>query len=197
MFMLPNMMDGIEQYIKPKQIVSITRIEPNLHGGESPEKVVWFEAPIDVEQFNESKLLDFHKRTVASITPNTITNGVFAPWAFYKEDYLAVGGNDWSCFAPTSREDDDIWNRFKQECDRIYEMIKAVMAENERKREENLSSKKELLAKALELSNIHSARIKEWLEHSTTANQLMEEWKKVGMVPIKYKESLWEEFRKS
>jgi peptidase E len=74
-------------------------------------------------------------------------------------------------------------------------MIKAVMAENERKREENLAAKKELLAKALELSNIHTARIKDWMEHSTAANQLMEEWKKIGMVPMKYKESLWEEFR--
>lgn len=103
---------------------------------------------------------------------------------------------EWKNIGPVPQEsNDDIWNRFKLECDRIYEMIKAVMAENERKREENLSAKKALLAKALELSNLQTTRIKDWLEATQTANQLMEEWKQIGMVPLKYKESIWEEFR--
>ncbi len=151
----------------------------------------------NLSMFNELKDLDRRKnldqkidltKKVSELALEPSTKKVVILLKKYQEEWKSVG--------PVPKEsNDDIWNRFKQECDRIYEMIKAVMAENERKREENLSSKKELLAKALELSNIHSARIKEWLEHSTTANQLMEEWKKVGMVPIKYKESLWEEFR--
>ena len=40
-----------------------------------------------------------------------ITNGIFAPWAIYKEDFWAVGGHD-ILFSPTSREDSDIFNRF-------------------------------------------------------------------------------------
>lgn len=103
---------------------------------------------------------------------------------------------EWKNIGPVPKEsNDEIWTRFKQECDRIYEMIKAVQVENERKREENLAAKKELLAKALELSNLQSGRIKEWLEQSTVANQLMEDWKKIGMVPMKFRESLWDEFR--
>jgi hypothetical protein len=103
---------------------------------------------------------------------------------------------EWKNIGPVPKEsNDEIWTRFKQECDRIFEMIKAVQVENERKREENLAAKKELLAKALELSNLQSPRIKEWLEQSTVANQLMEDWKKIGMVPMKFRESLWEEFR--
>ncbi|MCU0441563.1 MAG: DUF349 domain-containing protein [Bacteroidia bacterium] len=103
---------------------------------------------------------------------------------------------EWKNIGPVPKEsNDDIWNRFKLECDRIYEMIKAVMAENERKREENLTAKKALLAKALELSNLQTTRIKDWLEATQNANQLMDQWKQIGMVPLKHKESIWEEFR--
>jgi hypothetical protein len=151
----------------------------------------------NLSMFNELKDLDRRKnldqkidltKKVSELALEPSTKKVIILLKKYQEEWKIIG--------PVPQEsNEDIWNRFKQECDRIYEMIKAVMAENERKREENLAAKKELLAKALELSNIHTARIKDWLEHSNAANQLMEEWKKIGMVPMKYKESLWEEFR--
>ena len=40
-----------------------------------------------------------------------ITEGIFAPWCMYKEDFLAVGGHD-ELFAPQSKEDSDLFNRF-------------------------------------------------------------------------------------
>jgi hypothetical protein len=151
----------------------------------------------NLSMFNELKDLDRRKnldqkieltKKVSELALEPSTKKVIILLKKYQEEWKSIG--------PVPKEsNDDIWNRFKTECDRIFEMIKAVMAENERKREENLIAKKELLTKALELSNIHSARIKDWLEQSTVANQLMEDWKKIGMVPIKYKESLWEEFR--
>lgn len=149
--------------------------------------------------FNELKDLDRRKnldqkieltKKVSELALEPSTKKVIILLKKYQEEWKNIG--------PVPQEsNEDIWNRFKQECDRIYEMIKAVMAENERQREENLIAKKELLVKALELSNIQSVRIKDWLESSTVANQLMEDWKKIGMVPMKYKESLWEEFRTS
>lgn len=151
----------------------------------------------NLSMFNELKDLDRRKnldqkieltKKVSELALEPSTKKVVILLKKYQEEWKSIG--------PVPKEsNDDIWNRFKQECDRIYEMIKAVMAENERKREENLAAKKELLAKALELSNIQSARIKDWLEQSAVANQLMEDWKKIGMVPMKFKESLWEEFR--
>jgi hypothetical protein len=151
----------------------------------------------NLSMFNELKDLDRRKnldhkieltKKVSELALEPSTKKVVILLKKYQEEWKNIG--------PVPKEsNDDIWNRFKQECDRIYEMIKAVMAENERKREENLIAKKEVLAKALELSNIQSVRIKEWLEQSAVANQLMEDWKKIGMVPMKYKESLWEEFR--
>ena len=40
-----------------------------------------------------------------------ITDGIFAPWAIYKDDFLAIGGHD-PLYAPQSKEDSDIFNRF-------------------------------------------------------------------------------------
>ena len=39
------------------------------------------------------------------------TEGIFAPWAIYKDDFLAIGGHD-PLYAPQSKEDSDIFNRF-------------------------------------------------------------------------------------
>ena len=36
-----------------------------------------------------------------------ITNGIFAPWAFYRKDFQEIGGHD-IIFAPQSKEDSDI-----------------------------------------------------------------------------------------
>jgi hypothetical protein len=74
-------------------------------------------------------------------------------------------------------------------------MIKALQADRERKREENLVGKKELLAKALQYANFNSTRIKEWMENTTIVNQLMEDWRKIGQVPLKVSDEIWNEFR--
>jgi hypothetical protein len=150
-----------------------------------------------LSMFNELKDLDRRKnldqkieltKKTSELALEPSTKKVIILLKKYQEEWKSIG--------PVPQEsNEEIWTRFKQECDRIYEMIKSVQAENERKREENLTGKKELLAKALELSNLQSTRIKDWLEQSTVANQLMEDWKKIGMVPIKFRESLWEEFR--
>ena len=39
------------------------------------------------------------------------SNGIFAPWAIYKEDFHSIGGHD-PLYAPQSKEDSDIFNRF-------------------------------------------------------------------------------------
>lgn len=103
---------------------------------------------------------------------------------------------EWRGIGPVPKEaNEDIWSRFKGQCDAVYEKVRAIQAENEKVREENLAKKKELLAKALELSNFASTKTKEWVDKTAVANELMEAWKQIGMVPLKYRESIWEEFR--
>ncbi len=107
MYLCPGAMDAIEKYIKPKIIVSLTRIEPPLHP-DGPEKIL-FNAGTEPEEFLEEALLMNIGRFSDE---NKTTEGIFAPWAFYKKDFQEIGGHD-PLYAPQSKEDSDIFNRFQ------------------------------------------------------------------------------------
>ena len=106
MYLCPGALDAVEKHIKEKTIVSLTRIEPPLHP-DGPEKVL-LDCGIEPEEFDEDMLLTQVKRLK---TKGKITEGIFAPWAFYKSDFQEIGGHD-PIFAPQSKEDTDIFNRF-------------------------------------------------------------------------------------
>ncbi|MFN5025210.1 MAG: DUF349 domain-containing protein [Bacteroidota bacterium] len=147
--------------------------------------------------FNELKDLDRKKnlglkidliQKVSELTQETSAKRAIILLKKYQEEWRGIG--------PVPAEsNDEIWNRFRQQCDAVYSMIKAVQAEQEKIREANLEAKKAVLVQALELSNFNSQKPKEWVQQTDTANRLMEEWKKIGMVPLKQRESLWDEFR--
>jgi len=86
-------------------VVSATRIEPPLHP-DGPEKII---SPLgfEPEEFDEERF----NKDVELYTKEHFTEGVFAPWALYKDDYFDVNGHD-QLFIPQSREDSDIFNRF-------------------------------------------------------------------------------------
>ena len=106
MYALPGLDEEILKHIKPGVVVSGTRIEPPLHP-DGPEKIIQ-DFGIEPEEFQEQELLDWYNRY--GPTQET-TEGIFAPWAIYKEDFQKIGGHD-PLFAPQSKEDSDIFNRF-------------------------------------------------------------------------------------
>jgi glycosyltransferase involved in cell wall biosynthesis len=107
MYLCPGALDAIEKYIKPGVIVSLTRIEPPLHP-DGPEKIL-FNAGTEPEEFLEDAVLD----NIARFSDeNKTTEGIFAPWAFYRKDFQEIGGHD-PLYAPQSKEDSDIFNRFQ------------------------------------------------------------------------------------
>jgi len=107
MYLCPNALSAIEKHITPGVIVSLTRIEPPLHP-QGPEKVLW-DGGVEPEEFKEEQLLS----QVSNIMdPQKVTDGVFAPWAFYRKDFQEIGGHD-PLYAPQSKEDSDIFNRFQ------------------------------------------------------------------------------------
>ena len=109
MYLCPGALDAIEWHLKDKTIVSLTRIEPPLHPP-GPEKIlVGF--GVEPEEFDEDKLLRFIEDSKADRI-NKTTEGIFAPWAFYKKDFQEIGGHD-PLYAPQSKEDSDIFNRFQ------------------------------------------------------------------------------------
>ena len=109
MYLCPEALDAVESHIKPRTIVSLTRIEPPLHP-EGVEKIVE-DFGVEPEEFKEDELLRW---LVGFKQGEEIpdTEGIFAPWAFYKKEFQEIGGHD-KLFAPQSKEDSDIFNRFQ------------------------------------------------------------------------------------
>lgn len=108
MYLCPQAIDAIEKYIEPRKIVSLTRIEPPLHP-DGPEKVLR-NFGTEPEDFPEDEFLVWVSKHIDSVRDQT-TEGIFAPWAFYREDFQEIGGHD-PLYAPQSKEDSDIFNRF-------------------------------------------------------------------------------------
>ena len=109
MYLCPGALDSIEEHLTDKTIVSLTRIEPPLHP-DGPEKIL-FDCGIEPEEFDEETLMSY-LQTTSKDRLNKTTEGIFAPWAFYKKDFQEIGGHD-PLYAPQSKEDSDIFNRFQ------------------------------------------------------------------------------------
>ena len=109
MYACPNLDTEILKHLERGKVVSATRIEPPLHPA-GPEKIIE-DFGIEPEEFDENGLLDFCRTWVSNYKDIT-TDGIFAPWAIYKEDFQSIGGHD-PLYAPQSKEDSDIFNRFK------------------------------------------------------------------------------------
>jgi len=110
MIVTQNYVSNMLKHLKPMTVVSATRIEPPLHppgpekyvknfGMEPEEFQLQYES---FESFVEEKELE---------NKGIVTNGIFAPWMIYKEDFKQIGGHD-KLFAPMELEDSDLFNRF-------------------------------------------------------------------------------------
>lgn len=102
-----NYVSNILKHLKPGTVVSATRIEPPLHPP-GPEKHV-ANFGMEPEEFDNRAFQKFvYEREYTY--ENKTTEGIFAPWTIYKEDFIAIGGHD-LLFAPMELEDSDIFNR--------------------------------------------------------------------------------------
>jgi glycosyltransferase involved in cell wall biosynthesis len=102
MYLAPNALDYVESYIAPGRIISLTRVEPPLHP-DGPEKVLK-DFGTEPENFKEQDFLTWIKQEYHPKHNTDTTFGVFAPWAFYKKDFIEIGGHD-KLYAPQSKED--------------------------------------------------------------------------------------------
>ena len=121
MYLCPGALDAIENHMysltadgfsvgqipNKKTIVSLTRIEPPLHP-DGPEKILR-NYGVEPEEFKEELLLNDLPKLIEK---NKTTEGIFAPWAFFRTDFQEIGGHD-PLYAPQSKEDSDIFNRFQ------------------------------------------------------------------------------------
>ena len=91
-------------HLKEKTVVCSTRVEPPLHPNNG-EKILenfgmW------PEEFKEE---EFDKYVESQLEETKTTEGIFAPWMMYKEEFFAIGGHD--PIMHSCREDSDIFNR--------------------------------------------------------------------------------------
>ena len=107
MYACPGMDDAVLKHLEPGTVVSATRIEPPLHP-DGPEKIL-IDFGIEPEEFKEQELLNYLNSR--DFQHDDTTEGIFAPWAIYKDDFQSIGGHD-PLYAPQSKEDSDIFNRF-------------------------------------------------------------------------------------
>ena len=108
MYACPKMDEEVLKHLERGKVVSATRIEPPLHPN-GPEKIL-HDFGIEPEEFDEEGLI--YWLNSGMVTEKEPTEGIFAPWAIYKDDFLAIGGHD-PLYAPQSKEDSDIFNRFQ------------------------------------------------------------------------------------
>lgn len=108
MIVTPNYVQNMLKHLTPLSVVSATRIEPPLHPP-GPEKYV-MNFGMEPEEFDDSLFQTFVSQK-ESENEGKVTNGIFAPWMMYKEDFSSIGGHD-ALFAPMELEDSDIFNRF-------------------------------------------------------------------------------------
>ena len=107
MYACPGMDEAVLKHLEPGTVVSATRIEPPLHP-DGPEKIL-IDFGIEPEEFKEQELLNYLNSR--DFQHDDTTECIFAPWAIYKDDFQSIGGHD-PLYAPQSKEDSDIFNRF-------------------------------------------------------------------------------------
>ncbi len=105
----PDLDKHVLKHLKRGVVVSATRVEPPLHP-DGPEKML-VNFGIEVDEFDSTKFNNWVLNEYKPKHNKLVTEGIFAPWCMYKEDFLAVGGHD-ELFAPQSKEDSDLFNRF-------------------------------------------------------------------------------------
>ena len=91
-------------HLKEKTVVCSTRVEPPLHPN-AGEKIL-LDFGMWPEEFKEE---EFDKYVESQLKETKTTEGIFAPWMMYKEEFFAIGGHD--PIMHSCREDSDIFNR--------------------------------------------------------------------------------------
>jgi glycosyltransferase involved in cell wall biosynthesis len=109
MVITENYVKNLLKHLRPGVVVSATRIEPPLHPP-GPEKFVKdFGMEPDEFAAKQEEFDEFVKSKEKEYKGLT-SEGIFAPWAINKSDFIAIGGHD-LLFAPMELEDSDIFNR--------------------------------------------------------------------------------------
>ena len=108
MILGPYYLENLLKHLQKETVVCATRVEPPLHPAGKEKIIRDFGSDFDnlnLDAFEAYVLEAQHEYK------DLTTNGMFAPWIIYKEDFVAMGGHD-KLFAPFPYEDSDIFQRW-------------------------------------------------------------------------------------
>ncbi len=108
MILGPYYLENMLKHLQKETVVCATRVEPPLHPAGKEKIIKDFGTDFDnlnLDAFEAYVLEAQHEYK------DLTTNGMFAPWIIYKEDFVAMGGHD-RLFAPFPYEDSDIFQRW-------------------------------------------------------------------------------------
>jgi len=108
MIMGPNYIENVLKHLQKETVVCGTRIEPPLHPL-GKEKIIQ-NFGMDFDDLNIEAFEEYSVKVQEEFKDQT-SDGMFAPWIIYKEDFVAMGGHD-ALFAPFPYEDSDIFQRW-------------------------------------------------------------------------------------
>lgn len=108
MILGPYYLENMLKHLSKETVVCATRVEPPLHPAGKEKIIKDFGTDFDNLNINafEAYVLEAQQEY-----KDQTTNGMFAPWIIYKEDFIAMGGHD-KLFAPFPYEDSDIFQRW-------------------------------------------------------------------------------------
>ena len=108
MILGPYYLENTLKHLQKETVVCATRVEPPLHPAGKEKIIKDFGTDFDNLNLNafEAYVLEAQHEY-----KDLTTNGMFAPWIIYKEDFVAMGGHD-RLFAPFPYEDSDIFQRW-------------------------------------------------------------------------------------
>ena len=108
MILGPYYLENMLKHLQKETVVCATRVEPPLHPAGKEKIIKDFGTDFDNLNLNsfEAYVLEAQHEY-----KDLTTNGMFAPWIIYKEDFVTMGGHD-RLFAPFPYEDSDIFQRW-------------------------------------------------------------------------------------
>ncbi len=99
--------------------------------------------------------------------------------------------NEWRDVGPAPRDKaQELWKKFKDTCDQVYEQVKEQRAGDAEVQKANLEKKLVLCERAEELS-----KSTDWGPTAEQFKHLQAEWKSIGPVPRRQSDKIWKRFR--
>ncbi len=118
------------------------------------------------------------------------------PVKAYKE--LQELHNEWKEIGPVPKEyRESIWEEFRKISHEINKRHQEYYKKLKERQKKNLEAKTRLCEAAEKIADLELTTIKDWQEKTKIILELQQLWRKVGRVPKKYNQSIYERFRKA